>query len=213
MANNLQNSKLVTFNAGCVRVSCSAVSGSATRQAPLSIGFSRQEYWGGCQVLLQGIFQTRGWTRISHIAGRFFTTWVAREAPSAGHVIPKSKSSSWQPSSYSASYSIDLCQQEKQAHLPRGVPNKLNLLSCFFVLVNENNEHAKGFSVVSMESWEPGTRGRWLCQQVQQDWPATVPGPVEDSALVWMLCDFSGTHHNLILIISCSFSLVCTRIL
>ena len=27
---------------------------------PLSMGFSRQEYWSGCQFLLQGIFSTQG---------------------------------------------------------------------------------------------------------------------------------------------------------
>ena len=29
-------------------------------QAPLSMGFPRQEYWGGCHFLLQGIFPTQG---------------------------------------------------------------------------------------------------------------------------------------------------------
>ena len=29
-------------------------------QAPLSMGFSRQEYWSGCHALLQGIFLTQG---------------------------------------------------------------------------------------------------------------------------------------------------------
>ena len=29
-------------------------------QAPLSIGFSRQEYWSVCHTLLQGIFLTQG---------------------------------------------------------------------------------------------------------------------------------------------------------
>ena len=32
----------------------------AARQAPLSLGFSRQEYWSGCHALLQGIFLTQG---------------------------------------------------------------------------------------------------------------------------------------------------------
>ena len=31
-----------------------------SRQAPLSMGFSRQEYWRGCHFLLQGIFPTQG---------------------------------------------------------------------------------------------------------------------------------------------------------
>ena len=30
------------------------------RQAPLSMGFSRQEYWSGCHALLWGIFPTQG---------------------------------------------------------------------------------------------------------------------------------------------------------
>ena len=30
-------------------------------QVPLSMGFSRQEYWSGCHALLQGIFLTQGW--------------------------------------------------------------------------------------------------------------------------------------------------------
>ena len=32
---------------------------TVARPAPLSMGFSRQEYWMGCHFLLQGIFQSR----------------------------------------------------------------------------------------------------------------------------------------------------------
>ena len=43
----------------------------------------------GCHSLLQGIFsQPRDWTWVSHIAGRFFTIWAAREAQ---RLILKSK--------------------------------------------------------------------------------------------------------------------------
>ena len=45
-------------------------------QAPLYMGFSRQEYWGGLP-LLQGTFLNQDWTSVSHVsalAGRFFTT-------------------------------------------------------------------------------------------------------------------------------------------
>ena len=31
---------------------------TVARQVPLSVGFSRQEYWSGCHALLQGIFAT-----------------------------------------------------------------------------------------------------------------------------------------------------------
>ena len=34
----------------------------------------------GCHALLQGIFPSRDWTRVSRIAGRFFTNWATREA-------------------------------------------------------------------------------------------------------------------------------------
>ena len=49
---------------------------TVARQAPLSMGFSRQEHWSGCHVLLQGIFPTQGWNPVSCISCtgcRFFT--------------------------------------------------------------------------------------------------------------------------------------------
>ena len=42
------------------RVQLFATPWTVTRQAPLSTGFSRQEYWGGLHFLLQGIFPTQG---------------------------------------------------------------------------------------------------------------------------------------------------------
>ena len=36
---------------------------SVAHQAPLSMEFSRQEYWSGCHSLLQGIFSTQGLNR------------------------------------------------------------------------------------------------------------------------------------------------------
>ena len=48
----------------CIVLSCSVMSDSANPrtiacQAPLSLGFSRQEYWS-CHALLQGTFPTQG---------------------------------------------------------------------------------------------------------------------------------------------------------
>ena len=46
-------------------------------QAPLSMGFCRQEYWSGCHAFLQGIFLTLGLNpclRSPSLAGRLFTT-------------------------------------------------------------------------------------------------------------------------------------------
>ena len=43
----------------CVRLF--ATPWTVARQAPLSVGFSRQQYWSGLQyALLQGIFPTQG---------------------------------------------------------------------------------------------------------------------------------------------------------
>ena len=39
---------------------CDAM-GCVARQAPLSMGFSRREYWNDCHSLLQRIFLTQGW--------------------------------------------------------------------------------------------------------------------------------------------------------
>ena len=51
-------------------VSDSAMPGTVARQVPLSMGFSRQEYWS--HALLQGIFPTQG--RVSCMAGGFFAS-------------------------------------------------------------------------------------------------------------------------------------------
>ena len=42
------------------RVWLCATPWTAGRQAPLSMGFSRQEYWSGLHFILQGIFPTQG---------------------------------------------------------------------------------------------------------------------------------------------------------
>ena len=71
---------IITFQGACVCVlSCSHVQLFATpwtiaRQAPLSMGFSRQEYWHDCHFLLQGIFPTQG---LNHISCVFcISSWV-----------------------------------------------------------------------------------------------------------------------------------------
>ena len=48
------------FVVPCLAVSDSGTSRTAARQAPLSLGFPRQEYWSGLPFLLQGIFLTQG---------------------------------------------------------------------------------------------------------------------------------------------------------
>ena len=57
--------------------------------APLSMEFSRQEYWSGCHALLQGSSQLRDQTCVSCafcIAGGFFFHWGTWEAQPMGYV-------------------------------------------------------------------------------------------------------------------------------
>ena len=49
-------------------------------QTPLSMEFSRQEYWSGLPYPFSRVsFHPRDQTRVSCIAGRFFTFWATRE--------------------------------------------------------------------------------------------------------------------------------------
>ena len=67
-----------------VRVCCASLLGrvwffatpwTGARQAPLSWESSRQEYWSGVAMpSSRGSYQPGDWTRVSHIAGGFFTT-------------------------------------------------------------------------------------------------------------------------------------------
>ena len=50
--------------------------------APLSMEFSRQDYWSGLPFPLPGVFPPpRDRTLVSCISGGFFTIWATREAP------------------------------------------------------------------------------------------------------------------------------------
>ena len=58
----------------CSVVSDSVIPWTKAHQAPLSMGFSRQEYWSGLPFPSPGGFpRPRDQTRVSCIAGRFFT--------------------------------------------------------------------------------------------------------------------------------------------
>ena len=63
----------------CVQVLASPW--TVAHQILLSMKFSRQDYWSGKPLPPPGeSSRPRDWTRISFIAGRFFTVWVTREA-------------------------------------------------------------------------------------------------------------------------------------
>ena len=71
-------------------------------QAPLSMGFSRQENWKGCHTLLLGFFLTQGLNTsllcLLHWQGGFFTTSAIWEAPY--HIISSVQSLSPIPTLY-----------------------------------------------------------------------------------------------------------------
>ena len=53
-------------------------------QAPLSMEFSRHEYWsGGADSFFRGLTWPRDWTWVSCIAGRFFIVWATKKARNA----------------------------------------------------------------------------------------------------------------------------------
>ena len=57
---------------------------TVAHQAPLSMGFPKQEHWTGCHFLLQGIFLTQGLNlSLKHLlrwlAGGIFTTEPPRK--------------------------------------------------------------------------------------------------------------------------------------
>ena len=66
----------------------SATPWTAVCQAPLSMGFSRQELEWTAISFSMGSFCPRDQTQVSYIAGRRFTVWATREAfiDSGAHV-------------------------------------------------------------------------------------------------------------------------------
>ena len=63
---------------------------TVARQAPLSTGFSRQQYWSGFHFLLQGLFPTQGIKPGSPaLAGGFFTPSATWKALDGVHVLKR----------------------------------------------------------------------------------------------------------------------------
>ena len=66
---------IASFHIACIlsrfsRVRLCVTQWTVACQAPLSAGFSWQEYWRDCHVLLQGIFPTRGLKPVSWVSCR-----------------------------------------------------------------------------------------------------------------------------------------------
>ena len=82
----LQCMKLKSESEVAHRVWLLATPWTSAYQAPLSMGFSMQEYWSGVPLPLvvvipfcRGTCRPRDQTWISCIAGRFFTIWATRK--------------------------------------------------------------------------------------------------------------------------------------
>ena len=76
-----QVKKIVLEDVGEVKLLCCvwlfATPWTVAHQAPLSMGFSRQEYWSGLPFLFsRGSSQPRDQTQVSCIAGRCFNLWA-----------------------------------------------------------------------------------------------------------------------------------------
>ena len=83
---------------GCVHAqSCPTLCDCVPFQAPLSMGFSRQEYWSGLPFPSpEGIFPTQGWNPLQyllHWQADFFYHLATWEVPSEGTELsnPRSK--------------------------------------------------------------------------------------------------------------------------
>ena len=63
------------------RVLLCAILWTAARQAPLSMGFSRQEYWSGLPCPIQGIFLTQGSNLGLLHCRQILNRWATRKAP------------------------------------------------------------------------------------------------------------------------------------
>ena len=83
----LKNLQVLVFHVQmCSVMSDFVTPWTAIHQAPLSMDFSRQEYWSGLPSLLQGIYLPNVWIKPTSLAlaGRFFTTsaiWEALSLP------------------------------------------------------------------------------------------------------------------------------------
>ena len=83
-----------------VHVSCSVVSDSLWPHGlqPSKLlcpwDFPGKNTGVGCHFLLQGIFPTHDWTWVSHITGRFFTSWATKKALQGREVCSECSSNS-----------------------------------------------------------------------------------------------------------------------
>ena len=114
---------------------------TVARQAPLSMGFPRQEYWSGLPFSSSTSFRPRDRTSISHVScsGRqILSHWATREA----HCI----SCIW-----ANSLTTQTCQQQHGSQRHRGTSQTIT------------NLPSPGVCMSFDRTDKPGTEGRSLC--------------------------------------------------
>ena len=132
MTNQCFESESENQSLSCVQLF--AIPWTVVRHAPLSMECSRLNTGVGCHFLLQGIFPTRDWTKVSCIAGRFFTTWATREFQGTGkwlinclhitkHIL--SLSIDWNPHYVSGTVVRTAIQRSWRQGLAQGGPDDI----------------------------------------------------------------------------------------
>jgi len=92
---------------GFSRVQLFAATWAVARQAPLSLGFSRQEHWSGLPFSSPGDLPAQGWNPHLLSAARFFTVSATGETQGndGGHQKALRPVSFWNRSSFQISLS------------------------------------------------------------------------------------------------------------
>ena len=97
------------------RIRLFVTSWTVAHQAPLSMGFSRQEYWNGLPFLSPGDLPHPGMGPVSPaLAGRFFTTSATWEALSKIVIAKQMVASNCCCSVCTETYSLSRCRENKE---------------------------------------------------------------------------------------------------
>ena len=104
---------------------------TVAHQVPLSLGFSRQEYWNGLPFPLPGALPTSGIEPMSPVSpalvGRFFTT-TPPEKPIAAYTEPRSMAYGVNPTHPTAA-------QGQGKHMTQGVSRRLRARASSFQIL------------------------------------------------------------------------------
>ena len=139
---------------------------TVAHQIPVSMGFSRQEYWSGSHFLLQGIFPTQGSNPHLWHCRRILYHWATREASvfRLGCVITSGLHLSW-------TYQIAPSPKSVTTFESRETPAQSTVLgtqeTCSGDVVNEwsNGRGGSGYVVTAYICFLWGSQGGSQCKQ------------------------------------------------